>query len=361
MEKIVRKLTVLSLLLLATTASFSQDLSGIWRGYFITDDGEQYKYEVQLDQSKKAGLSGVTYSYLDTRFYGKATFAGNYTKASNAALVQEIKTVEVKMAGGSVACIMKCRLVYSRSGKEEFLEGEYSSSYEKSDPFYGVKRGGNCGGGKVFLRKVTTSDFYVEPFLRNKKINNPPKDEVAKTTKPPVRKPATTTKPVTKQPAPGNETTTRKPIDKPVAIETPTNKTADPVVVNTKPVERKVIPTPPSIRDRKNELTKTITVSNNTIEISLYDNGEIDNDTVSIYLDGSLVLSNKRLSNKPITYKLQLDESNPEHTLVMVAENLGSIPPNTSLMMIQDGDKRYQVSITSNEQKNAMVRFRYEK
>ena len=93
----------------------------------------------------------------------------------------------------------------------------------------------------------------------------------------------------------------------------------------------------------------------------MYDNGEIDNDTVSIYLDGSLILSNKRLSNKPITYKLQLDESNPEHTLVMVAENLGTIPPNTSLMIIQDGDKRYQVSITSTEQKNAMVRFRYEK
>ena len=362
MEKIVRNLTLLSLLLLATLTSNSQDLTGIWRGYFITDDGDQYKYEVQLDQSKKASLSGVTYSYLDTRFYGKATFTGNYTKASNAALVQEIKTVEVKMAGGSVACIMKCRLVYSRSGREEFLEGEYSSTYEKSNPFYGVERGGNCGGGKVFLRKVSTSDFYVEPFLRNKKTPvNTPKDEVAKTTKPATKPTLKPTKPVPQKPAPKNEPVAKKPVDKPVAIETPANKPADPVIVNTNPVERKVTPTPTTIRDRKNELTRTITVSNNTIEISLYDNGEIDNDTVSIYLDGALVLSNKRLSNKPITYMLQLDESSPEHTLVMVAENLGSIPPNTSLMIIQDGDKRYQVSIASTEQKNAMVRFRYEK
>jgi hypothetical protein len=45
----------------------------------------------------------------------------------------------------------------------------------------------------------------------------------------------------------------------------------------------------------------------------------------------------------------------------MVAENMGRIPPNTSLMIVQDGDKRYQVSITSTEQKNAMVRFRYQK
>ncbi|HEX8315792.1 MAG TPA: hypothetical protein VF609_12410 [Flavisolibacter sp.] len=362
MEKIVRSLSLFLLVLLLSTTSFSQDLSGIWRGYFITDDGDQYKYEVQLDQSKKASLAGVTYSYLDTRFYGKATFSGNYTKAANAALVQEIKTVELKMAGGSVACIMKCRLVYTRSGKEEFLEGEYSSAYEKSDPFFGVKRGGNCGGGKVFLRKVTTSDFYVEPFLRNKKTKlAPPKDEVAKVTNKLVKKP-TVNKPAVKKPAPKNETVAKKPANKPVLIETPVNRTPDTkIVIDTKPVERKITPTPVTIRDRKNELTKVITVGSKEIDISLYDNGEIDNDSVSIYLDGALVLSNKRLSNKPITYKLQLDESNPEHTLVMVAENMGTIPPNTSLMIIQDGDKRYQVSITSNEQKNAMVRFRYEK
>ena len=191
MKKIVRLLPVFFLLLLSSNSLFSQDLSGIWRGYFITDNGDQYKYEVQLGQSKKLGLMGVTYSYLDTRFYGKATFTGNYSRVSNAALVQEIKTVELKMAGGSVACIMKCRLEYSRSGREEFLEGGYTSTYEKNDLFQGVKRGGDCGGGKVFLRKVTTSDFYVEPFLRNLKTTTaPPKNEVAKTTvKPTVKTP----------------------------------------------------------------------------------------------------------------------------------------------------------------------------
>jgi len=55
-----------------------------------------------------------------------------------------------------------------------------------------------------------------------------------------------------------------------------------------------------------------------------------------------------------------MDENeNSEHEVVMVAENLGRIPPNTSLMIIDAGDKRYQVQITSTEQKNAMVRFKY--
>jgi hypothetical protein len=41
----------------------------------------------------------------------------------------------------------------------------------------------------------------------------------------------------------------------------------------------------------------------------------------------------------------------------MVAENLGSIPPNTSLMIVTAGTKRYEVFISSSEQKNAKVVF----
>jgi hypothetical protein len=347
-------------LFLATMPANGQDLTGIWRGYFITGSGDQYKYEIQLDQKKNKGLSGVTYSYLDTRFYGKATFTGNFTLAANAALVQEIKTVEVKMDGGSVACIMKCRLAYSRSGKEEFLEGEYTSGYEKTDPLLGISKGGNCGGGTVFLRKVTTSDFYVEPFLRNKKIATLPKDEIPKT--PTARKPAANSpvrsNPVPKPAAPGQETTTKRRVEKPSPVQTEVRKPDD--IGTARP---SVLPNIPAIsltiRERKNELIKTITIENREVEISLYDNGEIDDDTVSIYQNNVLILANKRLSNKPITYKLKFDDANPEQTLVMVAENLGRIPPNTSLMIIQDGDKRYQVNITSTEQKNAMVRFRY--
>jgi hypothetical protein len=81
------------------------------------------------------------------------------------------------MSLASVACIQKCLLTYARSGKEEFLEGTFSSVIERTDSLGGRRRGDDCGGGKMILRKVTTSDFYVEPFLRKKNTpgnNNPP-------------------------------------------------------------------------------------------------------------------------------------------------------------------------------------------
>ena len=135
MRTLSRKFYFVSLGLIALLPlnGFSQNLTGIWRGWFVTETGEQYKYELQIEQSKTNRISGVSYSYLDTRFYGKATLTGSYVKKNLSALVQEIKTVEVKMSSGSVACIMKCLFTYSKSGKEEFLEGNFTSSYEKAD------------------------------------------------------------------------------------------------------------------------------------------------------------------------------------------------------------------------------------
>jgi hypothetical protein len=43
------------------------------------------------------------------------------------------------------------------------------------------------------------------------------------------------------------------------------------------------------------------------------------------------------------------------HELIMIANNLGSIPPNTSLMVTTTKSKRYEVFISSSEQKNAKV------
>lgn len=133
--------------------------------------------------------------------------------------------------------------------------------------------------------------------------------------------------------------------------------------MNTQPpaktIERPALKLPTVTRSRSNELIQTLTVQNADVQIKLYDNGEIDGDTISVYLDNKLVLANKGLSAAPITLNLKMEQDGEEHVLVMVAENMGRIPPNTSLMIVNDGEKRYEVRVTSTEQKNAMVRFRY--
>jgi hypothetical protein len=362
------KLSLSKLLLFLLPAVFpligmSQNLTGIWRGYFITESGENYRLEFQVQQSKSKTVTGVSYSYLDTRFYGKATMTGNFAIKNNSFTIQELRTVEVKNMGGGATCLMNYKFAYARSGREEFLEGSYVGKTEDRANPKNNGKWGDCGGGTVYLRKVTTSDFYVEPFLRNNKItpfNDTPVTNTA--VKPAPKNPVATkkktpSKPIAKTPVKKTTppvTTTRSTVD------SPEPKIVTPVIVEKK-ADLPPYQAPQVTRSRKNELTSALTVTNEEITIRLYDNGEIDDDTISVDLDGRLIIANKRLSATPITYSLKMDENNSEHTLVMVAENLGRIPPNTSLMIVQDGDKRYQVSITSTEQKNAMVRFRYQK
>jgi len=348
---IMKRILLLFLTLIPAFSIFSsaQELTGIWRGYFITDGLEQYRYEVQIEQNRNS-LSGVTYSYLDKRFYGKATFTGNFNKISQNALVQEIKTVEVRMSSSSFSCIQKCQLTYTKSGKEEFLEGTFTSIVERTDTLRGAFRGDDCGGGKMYLRKVSTSDFYLEPFLRKRTA---PQTE---TPGPPVVKnaPSNTKPPVTNKTKNTNKnvTSVRPKIDSVKKAEDPVTKTDLP---------KNIIPKPAILKTRENNLVKTIIVNVEEVSVRLYDNGEIDDDTISVYLDNKLVLSKQRLTAAALTIKLKMDEQNPEHELVMWADNLGRIPPNTSLMIVTAGDKQYQVQITSTEQKSAAVKFRYVK
>ncbi|MGC4034952.1 MAG: hypothetical protein QM764_03250 [Chitinophagaceae bacterium] len=383
-NRIILLLTALFSLTVAKT--YSQNLTGIWRGYFVTEYSDQYKFEVQIDQ-KKNSLSGVSYSYLTTVFYGKATLTGNFSSNSQNALIQEIKTVEVKMGPGSTACIMKCSFQYVRSGKEEFLEGTFTSRFEKDS--YGAKKGDNCGSGKVVLRKVQSSDFYVEPFLRKEiEKENLRNDTTATTKKPPIIKKATppktnntlvnkpsnkptnsgkTNPPVVKKnnsPSNQHKTVTKtklpeKPNNTPVTTidETKVNRDPDNKVV----IKKHDLPTPPVLKSRENNLVQTITAGTRTVQVKIYDNGEIDDDTISVYLDKKLVLSKQRLSASPLIVNIKMDDDDAEHELVMVADNLGRIPPNTSLMVVYAGDKRYEVRITSNETNNAVVRFVYRK
>jgi hypothetical protein len=49
-----------------------------------------------------------------------------------------------------------------------------------------------------------------------------------------------------------------------------------------------------------------------------------------------------------------------ENELTMVAENLGSIPPNTSLMIIYVNGVRHEARLESTENSSAMIRFKKE-
>jgi hypothetical protein len=114
-------------------------------------------------------------------------------------------------------------------------------------------------------------------------------------------------------------------------------------------------PVPKPLSTRSNPIVKQIETEETEMTIQLFDNGQIDGDTVSIFHNNVQIVDRAGLSITPVTVKIKVDKQHPHHELVMVAENLGSIPPNTSLMIITTKNNRYELFITSTEQKNAKI------
>jgi hypothetical protein len=375
----MKVISTLFLLFIGILTLPAQNITGIWRGYFSSSNAmyregtpsEMYKYEVQILQSANTSIKGVTFSYKTTVFYGKASAQGIYNVKSKTLLLKETALLDLKIGDKSEPCLMTCYLDYSKVGKLEVLQGSFIS--------INIKDKGDCGSGTVYLEKVPTSDFAKEDFLTKKT------DTVKKTTKstitPPLVKkqtnPAITqpqtkvtpalqpTKPTAQKPKPAIQSSTIPPLQStPKQVPTKEENTAQTQKsIATEPTipERKKMAVPKVLRERENNLVKTIITDEEYVQVDLYDNGTIDNDTISVYHNNELIIKNAKLNFTPISFKIKNSAVDNLHELVVVAENLGDIPPNTALMVITAGKKRYEIFLTSNEMKNAKVLVEYQR
>ncbi len=376
-----------------------QDLTGVWQGHFRSSNearsasfDDRYKFEVQIAQHNRS-FQAITYSYMSSLFYGKAEASGTVNPKTGKVMLQEGKLVEIRMRTGGGACTMTCFLQYSKSGGEEFLEGSFGSM--------NIQDSSNCGRGTIFLRKVTNSDFYKEPFLvkREKEIAREKTTVAGKqgvpalaANKKPVPKPnppalshttagrssqkdslrrmsrqdslkriAAVHVPVPKNAVTHNTTTRQSPPARVGISNVAPSKTNVDSMVSAPPSTTDLQVTPEVLANRSNELVRTITVDTKEVTLNIYDDGAIDHDTVTVFLDKKMVVAHAMLTDRAIVVTLHLDDSHPYHEVVMVADNEGEIPPNTSLMIVKAGDKQYEVRISSTEQKNAVVVFKFEK
>jgi hypothetical protein len=112
------------------------------------------------------------------------------------------------------------------------------------------------------------------------------------------------------------------------------------------------------LQPRQPTLVKTITLHAADVKIDLYDDGVIDGDSVTVFINNKLLLYHQMLTDRPLTIHLNAFP-NMEYELVMYADNLGAIPPNTALLMVTSGDEKYEAFMSSSKQNSATIRFVY--
>jgi hypothetical protein len=371
---------------LSSTLS-AQNLSGQWTGGFVsTGDawGRQTEYVLELEVSGTVA-KGHSYTYFiigGKRHYVICRLSGTYDKGSKSVTVSEVEKVKSNTPPDFKDCFQTHSLTFLKQGEKEVLEGRWKPATIKD----------NCGTGETVLERkalVRVTPNKTSTPISQEKSTAAPQLGVAKTTpqKAKTAPPTTKTAPQ-KSPAPLKKTSTSVPpktnqITRQPASGTQKPKTQPPsngtreVVSNNKTVQKPAVvdkpqtkidnPQSPSVISSKNankletrtkQLIKLIEVPESSFKIDLYDNGQVDGDTISVFFNGKLIVSSKRLSTTPITLNVKLDPDKVENELVMYAENLGSIPPNTALMVVTVGDKRYEVNITSTDKTNGTVRFK---
>lgn len=105
------------------------------------------------------------------------------------------------------------------------------------------------------------------------------------------------------------------------------------------------------------DVQQVFEVDADTITLHIIDNNQIDNDTVTIFYDKQLIVKQHRLSHQSFEFDIVI-QGDEQHLLVIYANNVGDVPPNTAaVFFIEDGVRR-EVAIRSDTSKNAGIIFK---
>ena len=199
---------------------------------------------------------------------------------------------------------------------------------------------------------VKTVISKTEPVAANKPATKPAEQAVVKTAPVIVK----TNPPVVTVPA-------TKPVEQTVVKVAPVNIAA-PVLPKPVPVNAPVIADPTAATDlnkRKIENIQALYFKSDSLQLTLYDNGEVDGDTVSVVMNGQVIMPKVGLTTNAVRKTIYTQDAGDSIQLIMYAESLGSLPPNTGLLIVYDGADRYEIRFSGDMQKSSAIVFRRKK
>ncbi|MFT3949735.1 MAG: hypothetical protein QM763_22415 [Agriterribacter sp.] len=310
----------------------AQMITGVWHGKI-----NKQKVEIKIVQ-KGDSLMGTSYYYQSPGNYRRYSIKGYFDGINNEAVWWDDQLLEEKTGRVSIAS----------PGKDELLSrADFNCpgvGIMKLDGNTALKENEDKPKGEVHLDKTNNTafndewDFVIENYTAG--ANDPfvidSVNMIAQQPVPVQPQPGRTIIPVREEPAPKPVAVTegKKPI-------TPLK----PLTIEEKFIQRQKVP------------MMEIPVSGDSIELNFYDNAEIDGDSITLFLNEKLIFQHIYLTDKAFTVKIPVSDLQQTNELVMVAENLGSIPPNTSFMVANVGGKRYEARLISTEGSSAMIRF----
>lgn len=317
----VNKYSILILLLLIAQHIHAQQLSGIWSGKisrraYSDLNASVENLEIQLTQSGNK-LSGNSFVFSDNNRFVLYRIEGQRKRKQKTILLQELGRPAYVLPDNFSPCEKVFDLKYYKIGKTQYLTGTWGGKGTFGDDT-------TCFSNEellVVLQKIKKPDYPIESFVGQKLVSYYTKPR-------------------------NNKRNTQ--------IEGDTSFIEYFPVTQVKPVLEDS-----SLADRKLDIQQILKVQDSTIKVILYDNAIVDDDTVSIFVNKIPVLVKQRISDKALPFFIKATEPGKPIEILMQAENLGSIPPNTALMIVESGSKRYEVRLSSGYEKHAVIIITY--
>ena len=316
-------------------------ITGVWKGRI-----NRQKVEVKIIQNGD-NLAGTVYYYESPSNYRRYSIKGYFDPNTNEAVWWDDQLLEEKP--GSISSPGKVPLLsradFNCPGYGKMILGGKASRVENEN-----EKAGDVNLDKTEWPDFTDEwDFVLENFTVG--ANDPDIiDSIAllSTAKKPDEEESIKSVPEEKAVA-------STPVERAVKeIQFPKEESKN-IITSVEPIK------PLSIEEkfvaRKKIFATEIPVSGDSIELHFYDNAQIDGDSISLFLNDKLIFEHIRLTEKAYSVKLPVTELNGSNELIMVAENLGSIPPNTSYMVALVGEKRYEARLESTEGSSALIRL----
>ena len=325
---------------------FSQNINGLYSGTLQNDSAKMtQQYELALSEYR-----GKITGYAYATFFANDTFYYSIRRVKAAREAGQLVVEDVEMIANNFP-VRPDKGVHRVSyiPLNDLKEGDTLAHFAGSWKTTGTKKFYSIPGTMAMKRERDSAHSALVAHLRELNIIAPENSIASRHEKP---KPET----IRKETHPKQERTAA-PVAETNAAHGVLKKLDQPVAKTA----ASAATSPKLYTERKTAVTQTLDVVSDSLVLRFYDNGVVDGDVISVYVSGEAIVSNAKLLEAATRKTVQLPAGVDSVELLLVAETLGSIPPNTGLLVVQDGSARYDVRFSADLQTNASIIFRKKK
>jgi len=317
----MRAAALFLIVVLSVLGSQAQNIKGSWFGsadVLLGGSHNNYLVELDLKQENNEIKGIISYYFKETfqSFYVK----GTYNPHTREILIKDLPITYFRASGANgVECVMDLRAVVTASRVSTNIKGVFTSQgkYKYTCP--------DIAFDFVYGEQLNT-DSLIDKFSPIRKIWRPSEEDVVV-----------------------NPMENRTPDSVDLKVKEPTLEE----------MEAKKIQL--EFNKRKEVVGQELLVDSDSLRLTFYDNGIVDGDSISVFFNKEPIATHQSLTERGIVVYAVLDSTKPYNEISMFAENLGTIAPNTALMVITDGVNRYEIFLSSSLTQNSTIRIRRRK